>query len=124
MKTDSLFVARDIVSTLKGIAPVYPLRPAVNARYPFIFYWRDNLTEEKTKDGRYCDTLTYVIVVAALTPEESLTKAAQVRSAMDDMESSDFILDTRLVSSFESFTDDGSSGAYVTTLTYEINIYK
>lgn len=96
---------------------VYPLLPAVNARFPFVTYRRAALEEHVDKDGMTAQTLTMELTVAAANYLESLELAAGIRKLMADI-----IFTCRLADAAEEVEPDGQDAVYLQILTFKIEI--
>lgn len=127
---NSIFIGKviyNILSTNSLLTPlvgnkIYPLVAEQTTEYPFIVYFRDNITNKTyTKDG-YCeDLVTFTINCVSTDYSEGLEIANEVRKCLEKRKiESEYmtIFNCRINSIDESFTDN----AYVQTLSFTCTI--
>lgn len=93
---------------------IYPLVADNKVTYPFIIYYRNNISSSGCKDGYYEDTVTFSIITVSNSYIDSIEIANLVREIFEKRRLTEEITDCML----ESIDEDFIENAYVQTLNF------
>lgn len=103
---------------------IYPLIAEQTTNYPFIVYYRTNIsTNNYNKDGICSDAVGFTVVVVSNDYSDSIEIANEVRKTLEKKKIVDELMtiyNCHIVNVDESFNDN----AYVQTLQFECEVEK
>lgn len=127
--TNSIFIGKWVYNqlkenaTLKKLVPnkIFPLVAEQTTTFPFIVYWRNNITSDSCKDGFHQDQVSFTVSCVSDNYTQSLQLANECRKSLEGMR---YLYDGMTISfcKLTSIDETFQENAFVQMLTFECTV--